>query len=217
LLTTLERSAIILCGNSSDKFGKDKALLELNNKPLLNHVIDAVKNLVEEVIVVTTDKEQKELYAKMVSSKVRFAVNEIEAKGHLAQALSGFEIAQGHYSLLLPLDSPFILKEIIVLLFDLCIGKSATIPRWTNNRIEPLHAVYHTPTALKATKDAVTENKSDMETMVNKLRGVRYISTMVIEQLDPELHSFFKIKTPSDLKKANAVSQNRLLKQDGNT
>jgi hypothetical protein len=46
-----------------------------------------------------------------------------------------------------------------------------------------------------------------MESMVEKLRGVRYLSTMVIEQLDPEFKSFLTATTPADLRKAPAISK----------
>jgi molybdopterin-guanine dinucleotide biosynthesis protein A len=41
-----------------------------------------------------------------------------------------------------------------------------------------------------------------MRAMIEKLRGVRYVSTLVIQQLDPDLKTFFNINTPLDLKKA---------------
>jgi hypothetical protein len=46
------------------------------------------------------------------------------------------------------------------------------------------------------------EGVDDMVTLVEKLRGVRYLSTMVIEQLDPDYRSFFTVTTPVALKKA---------------
>jgi molybdopterin-guanine dinucleotide biosynthesis protein A len=63
----LLRSAIILAGGSSTRFNTDKGVLELNGKPLLNHVIDAVKELVEEVIVVTNTQARADAYSKLVS------------------------------------------------------------------------------------------------------------------------------------------------------
>jgi molybdopterin-guanine dinucleotide biosynthesis protein A len=176
--------------------------LGLDNKPLLNHVVDAVKGLVDEVIVVTSSKERVDLYSKIVSSKVRFAVDVCESKGPLIGALTGFEAAEGKYSLLLPFDNPFVSRDVVSLLFELCIGKSAAVPRWTNSQIEPLHAVYQTKQALEAAKKALAENELDMQAMVSKMRGVRYISTLVIEQLDPDLRTFFNINAPLDLKKA---------------
>ena len=198
----MDRSAIIIGGGSSSRFGEDKGVLKLDNKPLLNHVVDAVKGIVSEVIVVTSSKERANLYAKMVSFNVRFVIDICESRGPLVGALTGFEAAQGKYSLLLPFDVPFVSIDVVSLLFELCIGKSAVIPRWPNNQIEPLHAIYHTKQALEAAKKALSNNELDMRAMISKMQGVRYISTLVIEQLDPDLRSFFNINTPLDLKKA---------------
>jgi molybdopterin-guanine dinucleotide biosynthesis protein A len=188
-------------------------LLKLHNKPLLNHVVDAVKGIVGEVLVVTRSKEQSDLYAKMVSPNVQFAISVDESKGPLAGALTGFEAAQGKYSLLLPFDAPFVSRDVVSLLFELCIGKSAVIPRWPSRQIEPLHAVYHTEQALEAAKEALASDEPDMEAMINKMRGVRYLSTLVVEQLDPDFHTFFKVNTPLDLRKAVAMAKPRKTKR----
>jgi molybdopterin-guanine dinucleotide biosynthesis protein A len=209
----LDRSAIILAEGSQGKFSEDRGLLKLANKPLLNHVVDAVKGIVGEVLVVTSSKAQADLYAKMVSSSnVQFAIGADESKGSLAGALAGFEAAQGKYSLLLPFDAPFVPKDVVSLLFDLCIGKSAAIPRWPDCQIEPLHAVYNTGQALEAAKEALASGELEVEAMVSKMRGVRYLSTLVVEQLDPDFRFFFKIDTPLDLKKAVAMAKSRKTK-----
>jgi molybdopterin-guanine dinucleotide biosynthesis protein A len=206
----LNRSAIILANGSSKGFTNDKGVLELEGKPMLNHVIDAVEVLVEEIIVVTSSQEQADSYSKLVSSKkVKFAVDTQKSKGPLVGALTGFEAANSEYSALLRFDSPFISSEVLSLLLDCCIGKAAAVPRWTDQEIEPLHAVYNTKLALQATKEALAEDGSDMQTMVEKLRGVRYISTMVIEQLDPDFKTFFYINTPLDLRKAAVMGKPR--------
>lgn len=205
----MDRSAIILGGGSSSRFGQDKGALRLNNKPLLNHVIDVVKGAVGEVIIVTSSEERAEQYSKIVSPNVRFAIDISESMGPLVGALTGFKAAKGQYSLLLPFDLPFVSKEIVSLLFDLCVGKTAAIPRWPNNQIEPLCAVYKTDQALEAAQKALANNEFDMRAIISKLRGVRYISTLVIEQLDPDLHTFFNINTPLDLKKAEAILKHR--------
>ena len=94
----LDRSAIILAGGSSNKFDCEKGQLQLNGKPLLNHVIDAVKDLVDEVVVVTNSQDRADTYAMMVSTKVRFAIDVCDSKGPLVGALTGFEAANGEYS-----------------------------------------------------------------------------------------------------------------------
>ncbi len=210
----LDKSAIILAGGASTRFTTDKGVLELDGKPLLNHVIDAVEGLVEEVIVVTNTQARADAYRKVVSEEVRFAVDIRESKSPLVGALTGFEEAKGEYSALLPFDSPFVSKEVLSLLFDCCVGKAAAIPRWTNQDIEPLHAVYHTKKALIAAEEALAEDELDMQAMVERLHGVRYISTLVIEQLDPDFKTFFNVNTPLDLKKAAVMGKPRKTSKD---
>ncbi|MGE5575157.1 MAG: molybdenum cofactor guanylyltransferase [Ignavibacteria bacterium] len=210
----MNRSAIILAGGSSTRFNTDKGVLELDGKTLLNHVIDAVEGLVEEIIVVTNTQARANVYAKLVDEKVRFAVDIQESKGPLIGALTGFKEAKGEYSALLPFDSPFVSTEVLSLLFECCIGKAAAVPRWTNQEIEPLHAVYHTKQALLAAEEVLAENELDMQAMVESLRGVRYMSTMVIEQLDPDFKTFFNINTPLDLKKAAVMGKPRKVSKD---
>jgi len=204
----LDKSAIILAEGSRGKFNEERGLLKLDNKPLLKHVVDAVEGIVGEVLVVTSSKEQSDLYAKMFSSaNVQFVVSVDESKDPLAGILAGFEAAQGEYSVLLPFDAPFVSKKVVSLLFDCCIGKSAVIPRWPDHQIEPLMAVYHNKQALEAAKEALTSGEFEVEAMACKMRGVRYLSTLVIEQLDPDFRTFFKVKSPLDLKKAMMMTK----------
>jgi molybdopterin-guanine dinucleotide biosynthesis protein A len=201
----LDRSAIVLAGGFSSRFGQDKGILEIASKPLIKHVIDAVSPVVDETIVVTNSQDRIAKYAKVVATDVRFAIDSCESKGPLIGALTGFRFAHGKYALLLPFDTPFVSREVVSLLFELCLNKAAAIPRWPNEQIEPLHAVYQAKLALEAAKSAVSEGKLTMRAMIEKLRGVRYVSTLVIQQVDPDFKTFFNINTPLDLKKAMAM------------
>jgi molybdopterin-guanine dinucleotide biosynthesis protein A len=202
----LKKSVIILAGGSSSRLNSDKGTVELAGKPLLKYIVDAVEGLVDEIVVVASSKERADVYSKIVSSsKACFIVDEYDSKGPLIGALTGFKAVNGEYSLLLPVDTPFVSREVLSLLFELCVDKAVAVPRWTNNEIEPLHAVYRTKEALKAVEEAFVQGEEDMQAMVNRLRGVRYISTLVIEQLDPDLRTFFNVNTALDLKKASAM------------
>jgi molybdopterin-guanine dinucleotide biosynthesis protein A len=209
----LDRSAIILAAGSQGKFSEDRGILKLDNKPLLNHVVDAVKGIVGEVLVVTISGEQAELYAGVVSSaNVHFIIDIDGLKGTLSGALTGFMAAHGEYCLLLQIDAPFVSKEVAGLLFDCCVGKSAVIPRWPDHQIESLQAVYHTAQAMQAARDAQANGAFEVEDMVSTMRGIRYLSTMVVEQLDPDFRTFFKVNSPLDLKKAVMLTKPRKMK-----
>jgi len=201
----LEKSAVILAGGFSRRFGQDKGLLPLANKPLIEHVLYAIDKIVDEKIVVVSSEVQAESYARVVCSKVRVVVDDDNVQSPLVGALKGFKEASNEYALLLPCDTPLLSKDVLSLLLDLCPNKNAVIPRWPNGYIEPLQAVYCTKPALEAAKKALSEGKMNMQSMVDKLRGVRYVSTLVLRQLDPELKSFFNVNTPMDLRKAEAM------------
>jgi molybdopterin-guanine dinucleotide biosynthesis protein A len=205
----MNRSAVVLAEGFSSRFGQNKESLEVRGKPLLGHVVNAVDAFVDEVIVVTDTAELAKEYAALVGPDVKFAVNVEEAKGLLADVLTGLTAAQGKHCLFLPSDTPFVSPNVVELLFDLCHGKTAVIPRWPNQEIEPLPAVYHTKSALEATRIAVGEGKFDLESMVEHLGGVRYLSTLVLQELDPDLKTFFTVNSPVDLKMAETFASPR--------
>jgi molybdopterin-guanine dinucleotide biosynthesis protein A len=199
------RSAVVLAGGLSSRFGEDKGLLRLAGKPLVRHVLDGLKNVVDERMVVVSSQTQTACYRDAVGSDVNVAVDELHEHSPLVGAMTGFKVASGEHCLLLPCDTPFVSVEVVVLLFDLCLNKAAVIPRWPNCYLEPLHAVYYREMALDAAEKALGEGKLNMQSMIEKLRGVRYVSTLVLQQLDPELRTFFNVNTPLDLKKAEAI------------
>jgi molybdopterin-guanine dinucleotide biosynthesis protein A len=201
----LDKSAIILAGGLSTRFGQDKGLLLLANKPLIKHVMNAIGNLVNEKLVVVSSEAQAANYVKATGLNAKILIDKQKVRCPLVGVLTGFEEAHGEYSILVPCDTPFVSREILSLLLELCPNKTAVIPRWPNGYIEPMQAVYQTKSAAKVTTEALKEGKTNMQCVIDKLHGVRYISTLVLQQLDPELKTFLNVNTALDLKKAEAM------------
>lgn len=196
---------IVLSGGLSTRLGQDKGLLMLGNKPLIKHVLDATSGITDERIVVVSSPAQAEDYAKRLDPRIRILVDACKAHGPLAGVLTGFNEANGTYSLLLPCDTPLVSSKVLALFIELCMGKSAVIPRWPNGYIEPLQAVYCTRKALAAAEDALAKGESRLQGMIDRLQGIRYVSTLVLQQIDPRLTTFFNINTSSDLKQAESL------------
>jgi molybdopterin-guanine dinucleotide biosynthesis protein A len=201
----LGSSAIVLVGGCSTRLGKDKGLLQLGKKPLVRHVLDSVGVLVSETILVVGSNSQRSEYEEYTDLETRIVVDKTDIKAPLVGALTGFESARGEYSLVLSCDVPFVSRSILSLLLDLGANKNAVIPRWPNGYVEPLQAVYRTKAAKVASGEALDEGRLDMQAMVEKLQGIRYVSTLVLRQLDPELRTFFNVNTLLDLKKAEKM------------
>ena len=200
----MEKSAIILAGGFSRRFGSDKGLVLLRDKPLVRHVIDKISPVVDEVLVVVSSENQKKTFELIFKKDVKIIIDKENSQSPLIGAITGFEANNCEYSLLLPCDAPLVSTKIIQFLFDMSINRRAVIPRWPSGYIEPLQAVYQTKSALIAAKIALRQGNMNMRSMINNLQGVRYISTMVIEQLEPGLVTFLNVNTPEDLKKAES-------------
>lgn len=198
----MKRSVVVLAGGFSKRFGRDKGLVELAGKPLVLHVLDRMFGVVNETLVVVSSDRQKVAFEGSLGQRARVIIDKREEKSPLIGALTGFECVQGKYSLLLPCDTPFVSSNIASLLLDLCINRSAVIPRWPNGYIEPLQAAYHTKSALTAARAALEQRKLDLRSMIACLRGVRYVSTMVLQQLDSKLLTFFNVNNLGDLRRA---------------
>ncbi len=200
----MKKSAIVLAGGFSNRFGQDKGLVRLGDKPLILYILEKVSTVVNEILVVVSSKRQEKAYTHF-KSNAKIVIDKYATQSPLVGALTGFESTHSEYSLLLPCDTPFVSSEIASLLLELCVGKDAAIPRWPNNYLEPLQAAYCTKSALTATKKALEDEKMNMHSMIANLKKAHYVSTSVLKQMDPKLMSFFNINTPEDLRKAECM------------
>ena len=201
----MRRTAIILAGGHSQRFGQDKGLILLTAKPLVLHVFDRICMAVEEVLIVVSSASQLESYSQLFRGAAKIVADEEDSRGPLMGALTGFVNVHGEYSVLLPCDTPFVSRELLELLFEISPGTDAVIPRWPNGYIEPLQAVYRTSCALRAAREAVEGGEARMRSMIALLRTVRYISTLVIKNIDPHLATFYNINTSEDLREAETL------------
>jgi len=200
----LKKSAIVLAGGLSNRFGHDKGLLQLAGKPLILHVLDKISTIVDEVFIVVGSIQQAKVYA-ILNLNAKIVIDKYEIQSPLVGAITGFENANGEYSLLLPCDTPFVSSRIASLLLEKCVNRDAVIPRWPNGYIEPLQAAYRTKSALTAANTALENKKLDMRSMIANLGKVTYISTLTLKQIDRNLMTFFNVNTPEKIRKAEAI------------
>jgi molybdopterin-guanine dinucleotide biosynthesis protein A len=202
----LDQTAIILASGFSEQFNQTKALMEFNDKPLIAHVANSVDSMVDEIIIVSETVKDAKTYSKLVAC-ANVVVNETDPANLLLSAKLGLESAKGTQSLLVSSDAPLLSSDVVRIIFELCKGKTAAIPRSPDQKTEYLRSVFHTQSALKAANMALEDGYTDLSAMVNNLGGVRYISTLVIQEFDPDLKTLFNVNTPVDLKMAETLSK----------
>lgn len=107
-------TAVILSGGRSSRMqGEDKGLILLNNKPLINYVVDVVNSKVDRLLIsANRNIEAYQQYGEVITDELT------DFQGPLAGISSALSRATTTYLLTLPCDSPMINKTVIDRLVD---------------------------------------------------------------------------------------------------
>jgi len=104
-------TGIILAGGKSSRMGSDKAQLLFKGKTFLNHVIDALKPLVDEVLIVSNNKEHGNFNFKRVPDTLSGA-------GPLAGLHAGLNHSNTDINFVLSCDVPLIQTSLLELILS---------------------------------------------------------------------------------------------------
>ncbi|WXG41504.1 MAG: molybdenum cofactor guanylyltransferase [Candidatus Freyarchaeum deiterrae] len=197
-----DSAVAILCGGKSVRMGTDKGLVPLSGKPMLLYSLETCEEVFSEIFVVLGSNLNKS-YEELIGDRASILTDKLpDITSPLNGAYTAFENCKQKYLYILSCDMPFVNTEVLKLLREIITTEGAVVPRWPNGNIEPLHAVYRAKPSLEAAEKALSENRMDMLSMIKNLRSVLYLSTLVIEQLDPKLETFFNVNTVNELKRA---------------
>lgn len=128
-------TGIILCGGKSSRMGENKAFLEYRGVRLIEHVMAALRELFDEVILVTnTPQEYADYNAEIVTDI-------IPGKSSLGGIYTGLFYASGDRGFVCACDMPFIDPEFIAYMVKRSVSYDIVVPRSREGR-QPLHALY---------------------------------------------------------------------------
>ena len=195
------RSALILAGGRSRRMGyKEKALLPIGDKIILEHVMDALDGVVDEIIISLRDVPQQELL-KDYTQGHDVVLDKLQDVGPLSGILEGLRSANGEYVFVAACDMPYINTDVVELLFKCAEGHDAAIPIWENEDLEPMHAVYRTHPMAMETEKAILRNEKFVLAPVFKMQDLVFVKIDEIRELDPDLRTFVNVNTPDDVDK----------------
>jgi molybdopterin-guanine dinucleotide biosynthesis protein A len=204
------RTAIVLAGGRSSRFGSNKALQTLAGKALIRYVTDRVSNAVDELIVVIGHRESAAEYQAVLPNSVRVMNDDREGKNPLIGIVTGLQAAASEYAAILSCDTPFVRASVIDFLFRRALNADAAIPKWDAGRIEPLQAAYQRVAALRASQEVLSDKDASHKEMISRLVRVAYVSVeREIKGIDSSLNTFFNINTREDLSVAERMLADR--------
>ncbi|MGA2238188.1 MAG: molybdenum cofactor guanylyltransferase [Candidatus Bathyarchaeia archaeon] len=201
-----KRAAIILAGGGSSRFGSNKALALLADKPLVCRVAERLSSVAGEILVVIGYHEARAGYEAVLPSSVKIMNDRQEGKTPLIGIATGLQATKSEYAVICGCDVPFVKEEVVELLFQRASGVDAAIPKWNDGHIEPLEAVYRVASTLKAAQETLAPTGLPLRVMIGKLAQVVYVSVEdEIGMLDSDLRTFLNVNTREDMDRAEEL------------
>lgn len=189
-------TGIILAGGESRRMGRNKAFLPWGRATLIEHVIERLRPVTDEVIVAVKDARA---FRRLKATVVEDGVPDAHALGGL---YTGLRAASFPRCVVCACDAPFLNTGLIRWMSEQLDGFDAVIPRSARG-LEPLHAIY-AKSARGAIAEQLQNRQWDLKALVPKL-CTKVIESEVIRHFDPEELSFFNVNTPKDLARAIVV------------
>ncbi len=129
-----EITAIILAGGKSTRMKEDKGLMFFNGKMLVQHVIESLKTITRNIIIITAHAGYKQFGYPCIEDQMK-------EKGPLGGIYTGLIHSPAVKNLVVGCDMPFLSTEIFNGLINNCEGTDALLAEH-KGKVEPLCAIY---------------------------------------------------------------------------
>jgi len=197
-------AGLILAGGRSRRFGRDKAFEKLNDKPLIDYVVEALAPVAGNLIVVADSAE------RFVDHDGRFTIvtDEVPGLGPLGGLYAGLKAAPDRYSIVAPCDSPFIDTGLVEYMLKTAADANvdALVPRY-EGREHTVNAVY-SKACVPAIDSSLNDGLFRISSIFDKIR-VQYIDDDTINKFAGGGLSFFNVNTPENMDEAGRILRER--------
>jgi len=140
-----------LCGGASTRMGRDKAVIEIDGKPLVRLVAERISECADPVLIASGASRR---FGSLPYEEITDAAPGAGPMSGLVAALS----ASPHELVVAAaVDMPFVSADVFRLLLDLRADEDAVVPI-TREGQQPLHALYHR-SALSHLTDALDRGR----------------------------------------------------------
>lgn len=182
-------TGVVLAGGKSTRMGQDKALLEIDGKPLLLHAVERLRPHVRELLVIGEPRKYGHIWPSVLP-------DEIPGLGPLGGIVTAMGAARHDRLLVLAVDVPGVNAELLERLTrELPEEADALVPRHAGN-LEPLVAAYHRR-CLPAFMGRMMQSRLSMHGVLEEVRTA-FLDISPGEAGWPE-DLFRNLNRPSDL------------------
>lgn len=193
--TSTSVCGVILAGGKSRRMGGiNKALMKVGDRRVIERVVDALHQVMRDVIIITNHPED---YEFLGLSMFRDLVPGYSALGGL---YTGLKVCRHPYGFFVACDMPFLNEKILAHMIDLVSGEhDIVIPR-IGGLFEPLHAIYSVTCVPYVEKLMKTGDLKIVNLYPDA--NILEVPESDLRVFDPSLRFAINVNTPEDLMKA---------------
>ncbi len=193
-------TGIVLSGGENKRMGADKAFLKVGGIPMIERVLRSLKEVFQDIIIVTNAPDRYAGYGVMVVTDV------FDKRGPLTGIHSGLLRSSDEYNFVVACDMPFLNPRLIAYMAGLAEGYDIVVPKIAG-LVEPLHGVYN-----RKLVSFIEERIGQGQRRIQELFGaltVRYVAEQEIDRFDPARTSFKNLNTPQEYEEASCADWGR--------
>jgi len=191
-------TGVIQAGGKSTRMGGEtKALLELGGRRIVERVLDAVRPVVDDVLIVTNTPA---LYGFL---GVPMVADIYPDHGSLGGIFSGLSAAGGDAAFTVACDMPFLHPDVARLVIGRAGQGDVVIPR-VGEQLETLHALY-AKACLPSIEARLKAGRLKIVGFFEDVRVVEIAEAEVARHRAPDV-VFMNVNTPDELARARALA-----------
>lgn len=184
-MPTDERTTgVVVAGGRSTRFGdREKALAELDGRPMLANVVATLAEIAD-TVVLNCRPDQRAAFADALGSvdaDIGWALDEAPDEGPLAGLATALAAVDTDRAVVLGCDMPLAEADALVGLGARLGDGDAVVPR-TEGGPEPLHAVYRVDETRKAARATLDDSERSLRALLDRL-AVDYVDTVPTRSL----------------------------------
>ncbi|MFD2446837.1 molybdenum cofactor guanylyltransferase [Bacillus sp. CGMCC 1.16607] len=183
----LNVTGIILAGGKSSRMGTNKALLRIDHTTVIEKIVEEMKAVTTELIVVTNHFEDYEFLGLPLVADLR------KNMGPLAGLEAGLMASSNENNLIIACDMPFVSQTLAKTLIQHLEHFDAVVPR-IEGKLNPLFAAYR-KSCLEEIQHSLDDNQLKMRSFLDRIK----LKIIDDESLQMAL---FNMNTPEEYEKA---------------
>jgi molybdopterin-guanine dinucleotide biosynthesis protein A len=188
----------ILAGGRSSRMGTDKAFVRVLGRPLIELVLEQVRGVGGETLIVTNQPEPYAYLGLPLFGDV------LPGKGALGGVYSALSAATRPYVACTACDMPFLSRPLLDYLASLRREADVVVPR-LGGEAEPFRSIY-SRACLAPIRAALDAGRMRVVSFYPDVR-VRFVEEPEIDHFDPRHVSFFNVNRPEDLEAARQLAE----------